>query len=187
MPWAIDRQDQIKIYGSTFYSFPPGGMSKGGAGTIAPPIFTWEKYSKGGRDISWQKWCIIPGKSLIVTGVSDENTSPSRGIIRSGAALCSTCDSFHFHCAGRGSSIARFTIEEKEQNQEEETKDFEGPPRQTAWETRLDQFVRTGDAILRNRIAETANQEMGAPGKDQNGEPGGSPFQLLNFRRRGVI
>jgi len=44
-----------------------------------------------------------------------------------------------------------------------------------------------GNANLPIGAKKTANREIGVPGKNQNGEPGGSPFQRFCLRRHGGI
>jgi hypothetical protein len=44
-----------------------------------------------------------------------------------------------------------------------------------------------GKAISLEGGRKTANRETCVPGKNQNGEPGGSPFQRFYFRRRGAF
>jgi hypothetical protein len=122
-----------------------------------------------------------------VTKDDNENPSPSRDAGCNGAAHDPIRASFRFHRARWASSGRLVTSEEKENGQEEEAKDLEEPPRQTSRKTGLVHDFRPGSAILVNGIAKTANREIGVPGKNQNGEPGGSPFQRFNFRRRGVI
>jgi hypothetical protein len=162
-------------------------MSKGGASITAPPIFIWQSFSQSYDEMDWRKWCIICDQSLMVTNDDHENTSPSRGIGCVDAALSPTRTPLRFHRARGASSRCLVTSEEKENGQEEEAKDLEEPPQQTSRKTGLVHYFRPGSAILLNGVGKTANREIGVPGKNQNGEPGGSPFQRFNFRRRGVI
>jgi hypothetical protein len=67
----------------------------------------------------------------MVTEGTNENTSTTCGIVRPGATLSFIRVSLYFRRVGRANSCGRCAIEEKEENQEEEAEDFEGPPRQT--------------------------------------------------------
>ena len=41
-------------------------------------------------------------------------------------------------------------------------------------------------SMLLNGVTQNANRKIGVPGENQNGEPGGSPFQRFFLSRRGV-
>jgi len=174
----------------------------GGAARNAPPIFYWaHKFASMPDNQLAYNVPVSYGPLDIVEEFCDQ-TLPCRDFVRRCLAVPSDQSSNRSRSFRGGSSCGGFKDKEEKQSQEnEEAKNIEGPSRQAhskarltrnSWKIRL-RIVANGQGqvamsappgapIRRLAGCVAPIERLAFPGgKDQNGEPGGSPFQRFSF------